>query len=66
LSAGELVLPTIGSDGSISSGITGDGGKKAQGLLKQVYAAAGSWIGDSSQALGWNGGGGGGGYNRYR
>jgi len=66
LSAGELVLPTIGSDGRISSG---DGERKAQGLVKQVYAALGNWLGDSARALGWRGSGGGymGGYtNRYR
>jgi hypothetical protein len=53
LSAGELVLPTIGSDGRISSGTGGD--KRSQGLVKQVYAAVGNWITDSMQALGWSG-----------
>ena len=64
LSAGELVLPTIGSDGSISSEE-----RKRQGLVKQVYAALGNWAQETMQAFGWNGGGGGyiGGYaNRYR
>src|SRR5271169_3089624 len=68
LSAGELVLPTIGSDGQISPGVSGD--KRAQGLVKQVYAAVWNWILESMQALGWSGGGNGGylgGYstNRY-
>lgn len=72
LSAGELVLPTMGSDGRISPGIAG-GDKRAQGLVKQVYAAVGNWITDSMQAFGWSGGtSGGGGYtggyttNRYQ
>jgi hypothetical protein len=62
LSAGELVLPTMGSDGRISPGL--ESAKKAQGLVKQVYAAVGNWLGDTSQALGWTSGGYGGG--RYR
>lgn len=58
LSAGELVLPTIGSDGGISPGRDdGDGtGKRAKGLVKQVYAAVGNWVWVSMQALGWGGG----------
>jgi hypothetical protein len=51
LSAGELVLPTIGSDGRIAQ----DDAKKAQGLVKQMYASVGAWIGDTVQALGWSG-----------
>lgn len=75
LSAGELVLPTIGSDGRISPGIPGGGGSdiRAQGLVKQVYAAVGNWVGESMQALGWSAGSAGGGYigggystSRYR
>jgi hypothetical protein len=57
LSAGELVLPTIGSDGGIAPrGDDGDGtGKRAKGLVKQVYAAVGNWVLESMQALGWGG-----------
>jgi hypothetical protein len=67
LSAGELVLPTMGSDGSVTS-LPQSGDKRAQGLVKQVYAAVGNWVQDTSQALGWTGGGGyiGGYANRYR
>ena len=59
LSAGELVLPTIGSDGRMSPGL--DGRKRAQGLVKQVYATVGNWVGDSLHAFGWGGSSGGGG-----
>ena len=67
LSAGELVLPTIGSDGRISPGPdAGDGtGKKAKGLVKQVYAAVGNWVWESMEALGWGGGTRGGYIGRY-
>jgi hypothetical protein len=64
LSAGELVLPTIGSDGGISPG---HDGKRSQGLVKQVYATVWTWLDDVIQAFGWSRGGG---YNdlsgRYR
>jgi hypothetical protein len=70
LSAGELVLPTMGSDGSVSTSLPQGGDRMAQGLVKQVYAAVGGWVQDTSLALGLTGGGGGGyigGYaNRYR
>jgi hypothetical protein len=54
LSAGELVLPTIGSDGQISHGEEGRV-KRSQGLVKQMYAAVGNWFADTMQALGWSG-----------
>jgi Transmembrane adaptor Erv26 len=53
LSAGELVLPTIGSDGRISPGLNSDRVKKAQGLVKQVYAAVGNWVTETMQAFGY-------------
>ena len=61
LSAGELVLPTMGSDGGITPGGlgVGEGGEKAQGLVKQVYGAVGGWIGDTAEVLGWGGSSGG-------
>jgi hypothetical protein len=66
LSAGELVLPTIGSDGRISPGDDAPT-KRAQGLVKQTYAAVGNWITDTMQVLGWTRGDGYiGGYSRYR
>lgn len=70
LSAGELVLPTIGSDGRISPGL-GGGEKRAQGLVKQVYGAVRNWVEESMHSLGWSSGTSGGyigGYNtnRYR
>lgn len=55
LSAGELTLPTMSSDGRISSEGLGETGKKAQGLVKQVYAAVGNWVQETSQAFGWTG-----------
>ena len=67
LSAGELVLPTIGSDGRISPGVGGGDStaKRGKGLVKQVYAALGNWIWESLQALGWGGGMSGGYIGRY-
>ena len=53
LSAGELVLPTIGSDGRISPGNDDGRTKRTQGLVKQMYATVGNWIGETMQALGW-------------
>lgn len=68
LSAGELVLPTIGSDGAISQAEVDRA--KAQGLVKQVYAAVGTWVQDSLASLGWGSSTGSGGYigynDRYR
>ena len=68
LSAGELVLPTIGSDGRISPGPSDGGTKRAQGLVKQTYAALGNWLQETAAALGWTGNGGyvGGYANRYQ
>jgi len=51
LSAGELVLPTIGSDGAISQAEVDR--TKAQGLVKQVYGAVGGWMQDTLAAFGW-------------
>ena len=52
------MLPTIGSDGRISpAGLVSEGGKKTQGLVKQVYGAVGTWFADTAQVLGWGGGG---------
>jgi Transmembrane adaptor Erv26 len=67
LSAGELVLPTIGSDGGITQAEVDR--TKAQGLVKQVYGVVGVWVHDALTALGWGTGRQGGyiGYNdRYR
>ena len=59
LSAGELTLPTMSSDGRVTAGdLTGDlgeTGKKARGLVKQVYAGIGNWVQETTQALGWAG-----------
>jgi hypothetical protein len=53
LSAGELVLPTIGSGGAISPAEVDK--TKAQGLVKQVYAAVGGWLQDTLSVLGVGG-----------
>ena len=70
LSAGELVLPTVGSDGRMMGGLPG--GRRSQGLVKQVVTKVGNWINRKLGGFGWTGGaaasGGGyiGGYDRYR
>ena len=53
LSAGELVLPTSGIDGRISPGNDNGRTKRAQGLVKQTYAAMGNLVAETMQALGW-------------
>jgi Transmembrane adaptor Erv26 len=54
LSAGELVLPTIGGDGGITQAEVDR--TKAQGLVKQVYGVVGAWVQDVLSALGWDAG----------
>lgn len=66
LSAGELTLPTVGSDGRM--GLPGPG-RRSQGLVKQVVTRAGNWINRKLENLGWASGAAGGvigGYDRYR
>lgn len=50
LSAGELVLPTIDSNGVVAPGDK----KRSQGLLKQVYHVVRKWFDETMQALGWS------------
>ena len=58
LSAGELVLPTMGSDGSVSTMLPQGGDTRHQGMVKQVFAAVGGWVQDTGLALGWTAAGG--------
>ena len=51
-------LPTMGSDGSVSTMLPQGGDTRHQGMVKQVFAAVGGWVQDTGLALGWTAAGG--------
>lgn len=50
LSAGDNVLPTMGSE---APGMGGEGKNKRQGMIKVLVDTVLGWIGDVSQMAGW-------------
>jgi len=66
LSAGEMVLPSMGSEwatggetvggggGGVGGGYGGEGrGRRAKGLVKAVIEGAGGWVAGVAEGVGW-------------
>ena len=66
LSAGENVLPSMGSEYATGGSVGGDGGlggvgdgreRRKRGLVKQAVQKVGEWMGETGELMGfWTGG----------